>query len=366
VSRIIVAVLAIVFVTLNAGNAASDSEQARQILDVTQVRGGLVVHIGCGDGKLTAALRANDGYLVHGLDTDIESVSNAREYLHSLGAYGSVSVERLGDERLPHIDNSVNLVVSEDLGRVSLQEIMRTLVPGGVAYIKDGNAWKKTTKPRPEEMDEWTHFLHDSKGGAVAHDSLVAPPRHLQWVGSPRWGRHHDHMPSVMSMVSAGGRVFYIIDEAPAVSIQLPPQWSLVARDVFNGVVLWKRPIESWHNHLWPFKSGPIQLARRLVAVDDKVYVPLGFNAPLSALDSTSLGPRCLCLWHHALQWSGVRATPLLRLLHGGQAGRFLCPGTGQERGARDEGRARADAAFGARSGLWQQSALRFRLSAFR
>ena len=33
-------------------------------------RGGLVVHLGCGDGKLTAALRTGDAYLVHGLDVD--------------------------------------------------------------------------------------------------------------------------------------------------------------------------------------------------------------------------------------------------------------------------------------------------------
>ena len=40
----------------------------------------------------------------------------------------------------------------------------------------------------------------------------------------------------------------------------------LIARDAFNGTVLWKQPIPSWHNHLWPLKSGPTQLARRLVA----------------------------------------------------------------------------------------------------
>ncbi|MCK4294095.1 MAG: hypothetical protein KAY65_12930, partial [Planctomycetes bacterium] len=42
----------------------ADVERARQILDATGVKGGLVVHIGCGDGKLTAALRANDSFIV--------------------------------------------------------------------------------------------------------------------------------------------------------------------------------------------------------------------------------------------------------------------------------------------------------------
>ncbi|MHC4170593.1 MAG: hypothetical protein ACYSWQ_26950, partial [Planctomycetota bacterium] len=50
------------------GGPGADAQQARQILDDTAVKGGLIVHVGCGDGKLTAALRANDRYVVHGLD----------------------------------------------------------------------------------------------------------------------------------------------------------------------------------------------------------------------------------------------------------------------------------------------------------
>ncbi|UCF14414.1 MAG: hypothetical protein JSW59_13455, partial [Phycisphaerales bacterium] len=47
---------------------SSESLQSRQILDATGIRGGLIVHVGCGDGELTAALRAGDSYLVDGLD----------------------------------------------------------------------------------------------------------------------------------------------------------------------------------------------------------------------------------------------------------------------------------------------------------
>ncbi|SVE25088.1 uncharacterized protein METZ01_LOCUS477942, partial [marine metagenome] len=37
-----------------------------------------------------------------------------------------------------------------------------------------------------------------------------------------------------------------------------------------------------------PLKSGPTQLARRLVAVDDRVYVTLGVDEPVSVLDATT------------------------------------------------------------------------------
>jgi len=271
----------------------AQARQAKQILDATGVRGGLVVHIGCGDGKLTAALRANDSYIVHGLDADVRNVKKAREHISGkksagLNLYGKVSVDQLRNNRLPYIDNLVNLIVSVDLGKVSMDEVMRVLCPEGAAYIKKSGKWLKTVKPRPKEIDEWTHYLHDATNNAVAHDSVVGPPAHLQWVGSPRWSRHHDRMASMSALVSAGGRIFYIFDEGPTAIIQLPQKRTLIARDAFNGTILWKRSIPSWHTHLWPFKSGPAHLPRRLVAVEDRVYVTLGFHAPLTALDAAT------------------------------------------------------------------------------
>jgi len=268
--------------------SSPERKQAVQILDASGVKGGLIVHVGCGNGKLTAALRANDSYIVHGLDADARNVKNAREYIRSLKLYGKLSVDQLRSNRLPYIDNLVNLVVSEDIGKIPPNEVMRVLAPNGVAYIKEGDTWTKTVKPRPEEIDEWTHYLHDASGNAVAADLVVGPPRHLQWVGSPRWARHHDHMASMSALVSAGGRIFYIFDEGPTAIIQLPQKRVLIARDAFNGTILWKRSIPSWHTHLWPFKSGPAHLPRRLVAVEDRVYVTLGFQAPLTALDAAT------------------------------------------------------------------------------
>ncbi len=262
--------------------------EAKQILDTTGIKGGLVVHIGCGDGHLTASLRVNDSYLVHGLDKNENNIEHARKHIKSLDIYGKVSVEHLKDNHLPYIDNLVNIVVSEDLGDIPMNELMRVLAPNGVAYIKENGKWTKTIKPRPKEIDEWTHYLHDADGNPVAKDSIVGPPERLQWVGGPLWARHHDHMASMTSLVSAGGRLFYILDEGPTASIQLPPKWRLVARDAFNGVILWKRDIDEWNSHQYPLKSGPAHLLRRLVAMGDRVYVTLGIDAPVTALDAAS------------------------------------------------------------------------------
>ena len=283
----LVRIVSLIVITLGAPLAVA-GEDARQILEATGVKGGLVVHLGCGDGTLTAALRVNKSYLVHGLDPDTANVTKAREHIRKLGLYGVVSVERFTGKTLPYVDNLVNLVVAEDLGTVPMAEVTRVLAPNAVAYVKQGGRWTKTVKPRPKEIDEWTHYLHDATNNAVADDTTVGPPRRLQWIGSPRWSRHHDRRASLTALVSANGRLFYVFDEAPTASIMLPARPVLIARDAFNGTILWKRYFETWFPHLFPFKSGPPQLARRVVAMGDRVYATLGLKAPLVALDAAT------------------------------------------------------------------------------
>lgn len=263
------------------GGAAEPRPWAEEILARTGVQGGLIVHVGCGEGERTAALRRNEAYLVHGLETDAAKVEAARRRLLSQGVYGPVSVAWFSGKRLPYIEDAVNLVVADDLGSVPMSEVMRVLAPNGSAWI----GGKITVKPRPQGMDEWTHYLHDPSNNCVAHDELIAPPARLQWIAAPFYSRHHDHMSGASGMVSAGGRVFYIFEEAPRASILIPPKWHLYARDAFNGTLLWKRPIEKWHEHLYPLKSGPQLLPRRLVAAGNRVFVTMSIDGPLSALD---------------------------------------------------------------------------------
>ena len=263
-------------------------EQAKSVIERSGVQGGLIVHIPCGDGRLTAALRVNDRYLVHGLDSKTENVEKARRYLISKGFYGAVSVDRLSGKQLPYIDNLVNLIVMEDPGDVPADEVMRVLAPNGVVMVRGKSGWKKTVKHRPGRMDEWNQYFHNSEGDMVSRDEIVGPIKHYQWISGPKWGRHHDTVASMSAMVSADGRVVYIIDEGPRESIQLPPENFLIARDAFNGILLWKRPIKDWQDHLFPLKSGPAYLPRRLVAVGDRIYVTLGLYAPLSELDAAT------------------------------------------------------------------------------
>ena len=278
-----------VAMTVVTASRASVTEDAIKILDTANVTGGFVVHLGVADGELTAALQTSPSIQVQGLAFDAVKVDAARKAIHTAGKYGDVSVVSFSGKELPYIDNLVNLIVIEDQGKVSYDEILRVLVPNGAALKKDASgAWTKTIKPRPTNIDDWSHYLHDASGNAVAHDDVVGSPRHLQWVGSPRWSRHHDRMASMSALVSTNGRMFYIMDEGSRISIQLPSKWKLIARDAFNGTILWKRDIAEWQNQLWPLKSGPTNLTRRLVSTDNEVYTTLSYDSPMVAIDAAT------------------------------------------------------------------------------
>ena len=314
---------------------AGATPQAKEILAAAGVKGGLIVHLGCGDGRVTAALweaashepptpavaglrrpreggpraasnRAGKldarsstlapGCVVQGLDADRAKVEEARQHIQSLGLYGQVSVDTLDGGRLPYIDNLVNLIVVDDASGISQAEILRVLAPRGIACVRKGGEWTASAKPWPANMDEWTHWLHGPDGNAVSRDRRVGISRSLQWVMGPLWSRHHNLLPSVSAMVSAKGRLFTIIDEGPISTRGVPDRWSLNARDAFNGLLLWKRPVANWGWRTWSevefaghmrFK-GPLQLERRLVAVGGVVYVTLGFDAPVVALDAAT------------------------------------------------------------------------------
>ncbi|MFO8015250.1 MAG: PQQ-binding-like beta-propeller repeat protein [Phycisphaerae bacterium] len=287
---ILLAVLAVGLVVASAPREAfaGAKDDAEAILKATGVRGGLIVHLATGNDAspdLTAALADREGVLVHGLYADADAVARAREAWRAGGRYGNkVSVARLRGGRLPYAEGTVRLLVADALGPVAKAEVMRVLCPGGVAYV-DG---KKTVKPVPDEIDEWTHALHDPTNNAVSRDTVVAPPHHLQWVGDPEWARSHDHLSSCSAMVTSHGRTFAIVDEGPAAAVALPAKWRLVARDAYSGVVLWKRVVDPWEGHLRGFRTGPAAIQRRLVAVGDTVYATLGYGKPVTALDAAT------------------------------------------------------------------------------
>jgi len=260
---------------------------------------GLVVQIG-----LDEKIRTNEGCLIHGLDTDADRVEKIRESLRQKGVYGRVSVDVFDGVHLPYIDNFVNLLVlAPEQVSIAAEELDRVLTPAGVLLARTSladkgvqpldwedaaNGWSKYVKPVPENTDEWSHYLHGPDNNAVAMDTTVGPPKHLQFVAAPEWTRNHHMLNSLSAAVTTKGKLFYIVDEATASNMNVPGKWALVARDAYNGLRLWKKPLASWAWHQIRFRSGPPQVSRLLVADGTHVYAPLGLDAPVSQLDTAT------------------------------------------------------------------------------
>ncbi len=284
--------------TITNGMASEDAKRDLILRALSKAQGGVIVHLGCGDGSLTAALRTNDRFLVHGLDTNPADVQRAREAILRAGDYGNVSVAVYDGRHLPYCDNMVNLLVASRLDQVDMSEVMRVLVPGGAAYVDKNGTWETCIKPWPTEMGQWSHHLHGADGNPVTPDRLVDTPKRLKWLAGPKWQRAHDTDANVNALVSAGGRVFYMVDEAP-IGLPgdngLPDKWSLVARDAFNGRLLWKIPVKKWGwreykdtHYRTRHDVIPVNVHRRVVATDEHVFATLGIGAPVTRLDAAT------------------------------------------------------------------------------
>jgi outer membrane protein assembly factor BamB len=194
--------------------------------------------------------------------------------------------------RLPYAGNTVRHLVCE--APVSRAEILRVLRPLGTARLKIPSGWREIVKPWPDDIDDWTHWLYGPGGNPVSADRRAGIPRRLLWTATPRRARSHEKSPSLTGMVGARGRLFYICDEAPvSVGGKVPDRWRLVARDAFSGALLWKQDVPDWGWQAWsptqPMNlrwGNPRFIHRRLVAAGDRVFVTLGYSAPVSVLDA--------------------------------------------------------------------------------
>lgn len=233
--------------------AIADTVPAEQVVRETGAAAGLVVHLGTTDGQLEIEFARRGSRCVHGLALSEPAGERARQAIRTAGQYGVSSAEAVSSlKRLPYVDNLVNLLVA-DLDALADQapakpEIERVLVPNGVAYLKQKGNWTKSVKPRPAGMDDWTHPLHGPDESKTSADRLVGAPTGVQWVAGPLFTMA-ERKSSTESIVSAGGRIFYMTQNETAnfTNEQKVPPNFLVARDAFNGLLLWERPSRGRH-----------------------------------------------------------------------------------------------------------------------
>jgi len=276
--------LSIVILAAVVTTCAVWAEGPATALKEAGISGGLVVHLGCGGGEMTAALRISDACTVHGLDREPANVHRARRHIQSKGLYGPISVDHLRGRALPYVDNLVRALVVSDTQSIPRDELLRVVCPGGVAVI-DG---KVTVKPWPKEMAQWPQHYNTPDNNAVAFDRVVGPPRYFRWIAEPQWQRSHLGQPSMYSLVSAKGRLYSIEDRASVEHPALPGKFALICRDAFNGIELWRHPFPDWQQTYVYVKYMPTQLQRQLAAIGDEIYCTPGLNAHITVFDAAT------------------------------------------------------------------------------
>ncbi|HID23321.1 MAG TPA: hypothetical protein EYP14_13100, partial [Planctomycetaceae bacterium] len=314
------------------GRVEETLSEAADLVELSGRAGGFWSVVGATDLGLAEAFARLGAFQVHLLCPEERTCTQLRRKAAERGMADRIAGQTYGGGPLPYADNLLNLVVVESSGDWSGQdvariatELFRVTAPLGTIFLRrsagdrgrgsavadhlralggeplrpDGvaaDSWLCFRKPWPDDIDEWTHYLHGPDGNPVANDRVVGPPVHLQWVGPPLWLRSHESDSSISTLVTARGRIFYICDEAP-ISLRgpypLPDKWSLIARDAFNGAWLWSVPIRRWGWREWkptwftPRPGDfPLDIRKRLVAVGDRVFVTLGYDAPITELDA--------------------------------------------------------------------------------
>jgi outer membrane protein assembly factor BamB len=266
-----------------APRPVAEPQPGSKFIEQFKFGGGILVALDFDDGKFLADLATDAPFLIHGLLSGDERVETARQAIQAAGVYGKVSCNEYNGRDLPYVDNLVNLVLRSESCQVSEAELMRVLVPGGRLVTKGPRGWKRKAKPIPNGMDEWNQFLRGADNNGVSLDD-VGPPQRLRWHDTPEFGRSKSLSPSFTSMVSAGGILFTIEDRATTEDINAPLDYHLVARDAFNGMRLWKRPLKQWN--AWQtqsIKSIPTQQQRCLAAIGNLVYCCPEFGGPITA-----------------------------------------------------------------------------------
>ncbi len=264
-------------------------EESNPVKDAALLNGGIIVTLDLNDAAQLKKLASKPSLQVQALLEREEAIEPIRKSIHEAGNYGQVSVNLHNGSDLPYIDNLVNLVICNESTKVPRDEIMRVLAPQGVLYAKTKDGYDRIVKPVPKGMDEWNQYLHNAANNGVSRDD-VGPPQRMRWHNTPETGRAKALMPSVTCMVTANGVLFTVEDRATPEDVHAPFDYHLVARDAFNGIELWKRPVKEWAigSGTTSIKSVSSQLQRRLVAIEDHVYFTMGFDEPISKFDGRS------------------------------------------------------------------------------
>jgi outer membrane protein assembly factor BamB len=284
-----------------AAGGAEQTPDAR--VAAARLTGGLVAQLGTApDAPVLGLKNLPPGVHVRLLLPDDAAVAEAARAVAVAGLAGRFTVDAAPETgALPFADRVLDALIVAAPGNSTREEMLRALAPGGLLVEKKDGRWTADPKPFPPTIDDWTHFLYDASGNAVSKDKEVAPPKSFRWWAPPMHLRSHNLPASFTGLVTDNGRLFYFVDEAPYLFDKggPTPRWALLARDAFNGALLWKQPLHGYGLPYFEDVTGqavpdyvwrtPLSMNRRMVVQGDLLYVARHYRkGPLGILDAPS------------------------------------------------------------------------------
>jgi len=222
------------------------------------------------------SLARKSDFLVHAFDQDRARVDEAIEHAQRAELLGSrVVFESLSGALLPYADGFVDLLVVDEPRGIQPSEISRVVRPRGCALVKsdselvaalvrvgfkiDGaeDGWTVARKPPLEGASDWPHWSHGPDNNPVSRDTVIQSPYLTHWFAKP----YYHAMPVVTT--AAAGRVFIASGHIAHHDREIPTLNTLVARNGYNGRVLWKRSLP----------EGYLVHRSAFVATDDVFYM---------------------------------------------------------------------------------------------
>ena len=89
------AIVATVWIILSSSRPtmSASAKEAGIFIEKSNIKGGFIVHAGCGDGTLVAALGEDKQYVIQGLESDSRQIEKARDTVGATGNYGRLSIK---------------------------------------------------------------------------------------------------------------------------------------------------------------------------------------------------------------------------------------------------------------------------------
>ncbi len=252
------------------------------------------------DSANAFALAGFDGMRVQLLVQDRSYIAELRAQAVTQGLLNTAFFIEYGHaDTIPLADNYADIVIMPSAKSIPATELQRILRPGAQAYDKTGTV--VAIGLEEPETDDYGHWFHSPDNNPVSTDTQVQWPFATQWVDLPYRG------PQPCINLVSGGYIYTLsgFTYHPMFGMNLlqePYTNTLIVRNAYNGIQLWKRPLP---------ENNPV--AGSVAVADGNTFYLLEQNAVLVFEAQSGKEIRRITLPSHG-KWIGKHKDQLIVL----------------------------------------------------